>query len=178
MDQSLLQLKNAMPPLKSTRSTNLSWNRLESRVGLTYPASYKEFVSVYGGSIWCGNWCPFYDDAKSDKKLHEFMQSIADFMGYMRGNMHDWDDLTDIDLPLYPEDGGLFPFLVDYNNSSFCWRTKYPDPNKWPVICWVDRRIAELRGITIAGMFLEWIQGKKRMTKVWGSVKDIEPEEF
>jgi hypothetical protein len=86
-----------------------------------------------------------------------------------------WGHGEETSLPLYPEKGGLLPFLIDFDNIClYCWKTANSDPDKWSVVCWVDRQVTEMRGITIAGMFLEWFQRSSRMRKVWGDVRDVE----
>src|SRR4051812_38159294 len=52
MDRSLRKLMKVMPPLKGQRHTKVNWERLEEGVGLTYPQSFKDVVSVYGSSHW------------------------------------------------------------------------------------------------------------------------------
>ena len=71
MDSSLQQLMGKMPPPTDPRHRMSIWSRLESAVGITYPTSFKEFVEVYGGSVWFDNVCPFFSEATTDDEVKE-----------------------------------------------------------------------------------------------------------
>ncbi len=178
MDTALKVLIDRMPPPPNPRDQDVEWVRLENRIGLQYPDSYKEFVTTYGGTVWCDNWCPFYTTAHTDKDVDEFLASVSQNLEPMRGNMVQKGSKEPgrLNLPLYPEGGGLFPFMVDYSSGLYCWKTSDRNPNKWPVICWMHCQVTELRGISIAGMFLEWLERKPRMMNLWEDVKKYPPE--
>jgi len=175
MDKSLQELIEMMPPPENPRNQRVDWERLEERVGLPYPESFKEYVAVYGGSRWFDLFSPYYAAAENDDDIDKYLHLVSVHVSRMRGNMRKWGSFEKLAMPLYPEKGGLLPFMLDYDSGLCSWKTSNPDPDKWPVVCWIDHKIAELRGISIAGMFLEWLHGSRRIRKVWGDIKNIEP---
>ena len=178
IDLALRELIELMPPTELLPFEKVDWEKLEERVGLRYPKSFKEYVSVYGGSSWCDWWHPFFNEAEDSKSLDEFMETMSYHITIMRDK-----DLCKSEeetaLPLYPERGGLLPFLIDFDNISYCcWKTTNANPDKWPVAFVIGWDVVELRGITMAGMILEWLRRSTRMRKVWGDVKDVEEHEI
>src|SRR3954447_11389608 len=112
MDRSLRKLMKAMPPLKGQRHTKVKWDRLEEHVSLTYPQSFKEFVSVYGSSHWFDKLLPFYSTARTARFVQEYLKFVGSLLKCLDGHMHD-AKYNALDIPLYPEKGGLFPFMND-----------------------------------------------------------------
>jgi hypothetical protein len=47
MPDSLRKLKKLMPPLPGRRHTEVDWPLLEEHLGIVYPQSFKDFVSIY-----------------------------------------------------------------------------------------------------------------------------------
>ena len=148
---------------------------MEKAVEIQYPASFKEFVGLYGGSVWFDNVVPIFIEAKSDAEVKDYLRSVDDNLKPLQNKVFD-EKLRPIKVPIYPEKGGLFPFLVDYSSNLFCWETKDEDPEKWPVYCWLRGPTFVLRKTTIAKMILEWLDHKPQMVKVWGDIRDYEPE--
>jgi hypothetical protein len=176
MDTALQNLMEAMPPPRRPRSTKVQWPKLEERVGLRFPESFKEYVAVYGGSIWFDNWSPLYVTAKTTDEINGYLRTVSEYTSHMKGRMVKWGKFSEkLDLPLYPEKGGLLPFMIDYSGGMYSWKTAGSDPDCWSVVCRIDSQIAELRKITISGMFLEFLGRSRRMRKVWGDVNDLEP---
>jgi hypothetical protein len=79
-------------------------------------------------------------------------------------------------LPLYPEKGGLVPFMADIDGPLYCWLTESKNPNRWPVYCWMEQQIIPLPGITISGMILGFLERSPRMMRLWGDVRDLDPK--
>ena len=122
MDQALRKLVLRLPPPAPLPGTDVDWERLEHLIGLNYPESFKEFVQTYGDCVWFDNAAPLYSRARSDVEAKEFLRQVSRNLAPLRGNMYD-DDFSKISMPLYPEIGGLFPFMVDYGSNLFCWHT-------------------------------------------------------
>lgn len=175
MDEKIGELVRMMPPPSNPRFVEVQWPALEEAVGLRYPKSFKEYVAVYGGAVWFDNWCPLYAAAKNDEEIRDYLRTVSNYTSRMKGCMvKPGKQRRDVEIALYPDQGGLLPFLIDYSGGVYSWKTANTDPDKWPVVCWVDSYIIELRGITIAGMFLEFLRRSERMRRVWGDVNDLE----
>jgi hypothetical protein len=175
MDGSLRKLMKLMPPLKRKRHTKVNWDRLEEQVGLPYPDSFKDFVSVYGSSHWFEMVLPFYSTAKTVRLAQSYVKSVREKLKWLAGNTYD-AKFSKWDLPFYPEDGGLFPFMASIDGPMYCWRTESRHPNRWPVYCWMTGPITVLRDTTIAGMLLGFLERSPRMVRLWGDVREYDPE--
>jgi hypothetical protein len=175
MDSALKSLVKKIPPPPDPRFRDVDWASLESAVGLSYPPSFKEFIGVYGGSVWFDNICPFYTEAKTDKEVKDFLRSVRENLKTLEGNLYD-EHFTKVEMPLYPEEGGLFPFMVDYSSNLFCWETERKDPDKWPVVCWLRGPVVVLENTTIARMILDFLERKPHTIKIWGDINLYEPE--
>src|ERR1043165_5533785 len=116
-----------VPPPKKPASSKVDWPRLESALGIAYPPSFEDFVKTYGGSVWFDNISPFYTTAKTDADVRSFLKRVSANLAPLEDNMYG-KNFAKLDLALYPSEGGLFPFLVDYSGSLFCWGTKEADP--------------------------------------------------
>lgn len=167
MDAALQQLMKRMPPPTNPPFSDVDWERVEGVIKLRYPSSFKEFIGAYGSSIWFDNLSAFYCSEKFEDPK-QFLTRVELNLEPLRTNMYD-ERFNRIELPLYPESGGLFPFLVDYSSNLFCWRTEREDPNKWPVVFWNCGPIITMEKMTIAKMILEWLERKARMVRVWGT---------
>jgi hypothetical protein len=175
MDRSLRKLLKVMPPLKGQRHTKVNWGRLEEYVGLTYPNSFKDFVSVYGSAHWFDKLLPFYSTARTVRLAQRFVKGVRQNVGRLAGNLYD-AKFNRGDLPFYPEEGGLFPFMADIDGPIYYWLTEPKDPSRWPVYCWMSGPTTVLPGTTIAGMLLGFLERSPRMVRLWGDVRDFEPE--
>src|SRR5262245_25972926 len=111
MDRALRKLMKLMPPLKRQRHTKVNWQLLEEQVGLPYPQSFKDFVSIYGSSHWFDKLLPFYSCAPRVQAVKEYIKSVRKKLKPLVENMYD-EQFNKLDIPLYPEKGGLFPFMA------------------------------------------------------------------
>jgi hypothetical protein len=175
MDRSLRKLMKVVSPLKGQRHTKVNWGRLEECVGLTYPQSFKDFVSVYGSSHWFDKLLPFYSTARTVRLVREYENSVRAKLKWLDGHMRD-AKFNKLDLPLYPEEGGLFPFMADIDGPLYCWLTESKNPSSWPVYCWMEGPITVLPDITISGMLLGFLERSPQMIQVWGDVRDLDPK--
>jgi hypothetical protein len=173
MDNDLKKLMKRMPPPADPPMSRVDWKRLEAAIQISYPTSFKEFIGAYGGSVWCDNFSPFCSEAKSDRAINSYLQTVNDKIGTLRSmTMYD-ADANEIHLPLYPEPGGLFPFMIDYSSSIYCWKTDRKSSNEWPIVCWFTGNTVILEQMTISKMFLDWLERKPKMRDVWGDVNDL-----
>jgi hypothetical protein len=174
MDRSLRRLMKLMLPLKGQRHTKVNWDRLEEHVGLPYPESFKDFVGVYGSSHWFDKLLPFYSMAATDRQVQDYLKSVRKKLKWFVGNMYD-QSYNRLDLPLYPEEGGLFPFMADIDGPEYCWLTKFEDPDRWPVYCWMPGTFMVLTDTTISDMLLGFLERSPQMVQLWGDVRDYDP---
>lgn len=177
MEPALKRLIEIMPPPAEPRQRNVDWQRLEAAVGLTYPTTFKEFIGVYGGSVWFDNLSLCFTEANTDDELKPYLRNVMSRLEALKDGGRD-ENKQKIVFPLYPADGGLFPFMIDYSGYVYCWLTEDENPNNWPIVCWLMDAIHVLENMTIAMMILEWIERKPRMQNVWGDINDIEQHRF
>ena len=175
MEAALKRLVEKIPPPKKPRFSNVNWDRLEKALGLTYPSSFKDFIDVYGGSVWFDNVCPFFSEARTEKEAKDFVQSVKKKLAPLKGNTFD-ESFNAIEIPLSPADNGLFPFLIDYSGNLFCWQTDQNSPDKWPVVFWNTGPITILEKLTLAMLINDWLMRKPHMVKIWGDINEYEPD--
>ena len=115
-------------------------------------------------------------EAKSDVEVKTFLGFVKKRLKWLEDNTYD-EQFHKIEVPpLYPEQGGLFPFLMDDDGHLFCWRTEQKDSNKWPVLCWLQGPLIAMGEITIAKMILDFLDRKPHMFRIWGDINLYEPE--
>jgi len=175
LEPALRRLIKRISPPTNPRFSNVDWARLEKGIKLPYPPSFKEFVKVYGGSIWFDNLSLLYTEAKSATEVIKFVKSVSDTLRCLQSNMYD-ASFQRVDLPLYPSEGGLFPFISDYGGGIGCWKADHGDPEKWSVFYWVQGPLVNLKRTTIAKMILGFLEAKPDMIKIWGDVRSYEIE--
>jgi len=175
MNDSLKELMQRFPPPANPRFTPINWENLERALGLCYPTSFKEFIDVYGGCIWFDDLSPLYSQALTDKEAIEFREVVDNKCNQDRGDTYD-QHFKPISPPFYPEQGGLFPFLIDYGGNKYFWETESDDPDEWPIVKshagWMTRYPA----MSIPTMILRWLQRDPQMIEMWGDVEQISPE--
>jgi len=124
------------PPQKRPPAVN--WKKLESSLGLTFPADYKELCSRYPTLefddflLWvnAGMWAP----------RAVIRGAVEDLEFLRRRNRSDMRILDDSGrrskrpmFPLYPEVGGLLMWGGTVNGDNCMWLTD-PDPEKWTIV--------------------------------------------
>lgn len=175
MDQYLTRLMSIMEPPSKPRDCNVDWERLEGAVGMRYPAHFKEFVGVYGGSVWCDHVCPLYSTANSAAEVKRFIRTVKDNLTPLHDNMYTIKPFKRIEVPLFPDKGGLFPFMVDYSSSLYCWKAVSDNPDDWPTFCWMRGPIEVFERTTIAQMLVNWLMRRPPMRTLWGDLDDLPP---
>jgi cell wall assembly regulator SMI1 len=116
-------LITVIPPPKKPRDAEGDWEKVESKLGITYPTDFRRLIKRYGtGEFLNGlliynpfnSWC-----------FREIPKELETFR-IMRDKM-------EIPLVIHPDEPGLFPWGHDVNGNNYCWMTE-GKPNRWPVI--------------------------------------------
>jgi hypothetical protein len=113
----------------------LEWRRLEMEIGLVYPSDFKELIFKYGSGRFKNFFAvvnPFHF-ASPDISYKAFVRFRLDGL---RKAKHSYFKNA-VPYPVYPDEGGLFPWGYTDNGGSICWLTK-GQPSRWPTIC-LDR---------------------------------------
>jgi hypothetical protein len=167
MTADLRMLTHLMPVPDYVRDQHVDWDALEAAVGLSYPASFKEFVATYGALRWFDRWCPVYCTGKSKREIGRYLDFCGAILKRFQAAPLD-EDGNPIAVPptVYPDMGGLFPFMASCDGDEYCWVTR-GDPDAWPVVSHSSGQLRKLGKTTITRMFLDWMQGKKKMERVW-----------
>lgn len=181
MDSALVRLRDALPPPKELAEPEVNWPEVESKLGLRFPTSFKEYIGIYGG---CSNWFDlynvFYPDPRT--KIDEYIQHVTQLLKTLAKAR-----ITDDDCTLYPEPGGLFPFITSSDGDYYFWETKGENPDLWPIMVWQMPGLFPLTPSTIAGVFLKTLEefevsqpdrlymvarGPQGYTKIWAPGAD------
>ena len=180
MNTALVELVKRIPPPTDLNEAVVDWTLLESALGFSYPASFKEFISTYGHCTWFDHAKPIYSTAQSGEEVDEFVARMEKKVSPLRGEIFIYDKKKkgreQVDLPLFPDKGGLFPFMNDFSGSFYCWLTKDKNPEKWPVVCCFSSQVNIIEDLSVPEMFLEWLDRKPRMVDLWGDVDDLPAE--
>jgi hypothetical protein len=167
MSPELEKLSRLMPVPKSVRDHKVKWDLLEKSVGLAYPVSFKEFVSMYGALRWFDRWCPVYCTGTSKKEIADYLDFCKAILERFQSARFDSHGKPIFSPPvIYPTRGGLFPFMASCDGDEYCWVTK-GNPEEWSVVCLNSGRLTKLGKTTITRMFVDWIEGKKKMENLW-----------
>jgi hypothetical protein len=175
MDDYLQRLMQRIPPPTNVPDRDVDWSRLEAAVNLTYPVSFKDFIGVYGRCVWFDHICPLFTTARSDADLKQFRQSVDAKLKPVKANTRD-KRFKKIDVSVYPSQGGLFPFMVDYSSSLYCWQTDQSNPNAWSIVCWFTGQLVVLENTTIPKMILDWLERNPVMVNLWGDYTELPPD--
>jgi hypothetical protein len=174
MHSSLTKLMKLMPPIRNQRHTSVNWEMLEGQVGLTYPKTFKEFVSVYGSSVWFDKLAPLYSVAANPRAIKRFHKSVSTKLERLKGHTYD-DDFNNAELPHYPEKGGLFPFMQDSDGPLYLWRTELKNPDEWPIYLWEMGPYFVLEKAAIADVMLHFLGKSPLLKAILGDTGEMEP---
>lgn len=175
MATALQDLVKRFPPPKNPRGTPVNWERIERRLAILYPASFKEFIDVYGGSVWFDDLAPIVSQGKNEKQAAEFVEIIRRKIEQVNGDTYD-EDFNEIKVEFYPAPGGWFPFLIDYSGNMYLWAREADEPKEWPVVMSKAGWMKTLGVMSIPEMILAWLDGEPTMQKAWGNAEDLPPE--
>ena len=126
---SQLGLLLAPPQVPSAAGTPDEWNSIETRLGVSFPADYREFITVYGagdigGTI--GIVSPFSSTGNLEwrlDQLRETREMMQEGLGY-----------SPVPYPVFPASGGLIPWAHTAFGDVLSWVTSEGDPNGWNIL--------------------------------------------
>jgi hypothetical protein len=151
-----------LPPPPDPPGREVNWREHEAALGITYPTWLKDLVAVYGGSTWFDNYSLLYP-APECYNVASFRRAVKDQLDLLVTHGVTDEEFNSIQVPLYPEPGGLFPFMVDYDGTYYFWRMEPADPDKWPLLRWEVNALRVLKYATLAEMFLDRIEDYKKL---------------
>jgi hypothetical protein len=129
----LARLVRVMPPPRKPTATGSAeeWKALETRLGMTFPEDFKQFIARYGageinGFIRVGN--PFHF-----RNLDEYEKGVRGRLETYRGLRA--DDPKAWPYRAWPAPGGLFPLGSTANGDEILWHTTGKSEG-WTVLLW------------------------------------------
>src|ERR1043166_334357 len=128
---SVLKLKKLVPPPSRPfeLGTIEQWTSVESKLGLSLPCDYRDFVLTYGTGLFAGFYIiysPFtvIKAANLCAQIETVCQQDRDFK-------RDFPEA--VPYQIYPERPGLLPWGGDENGNYYYWLTDGA-PDSWKVI--------------------------------------------
>lgn len=114
------------PPAKPSEIPDGGWQSVQARLGIEFPADYKEFIARYGtGAIDSFLWVlsPF----ATNRHLNLFDEG--------RAKLEALSELRyeSIPYPLFPDAGGILPWGVTDNGDVLYWLCNGP-PSDWVIV--------------------------------------------
>jgi hypothetical protein len=166
MYPALARLIEALPP-PANPCLPVSWTKAEERHQLRFPSHFKALFDVYGDSEWFDLFYPFYPD-RPDKD-GEYLEGVRHVLSILVDYGMTDEDFKPLTMPLYPEPGGLFPFMNSSDGDYYYWNTDSDNPDEWPIMRWEMDTLRKLKFATLADLFLEtleWMK-EKQPHRVW-----------
>jgi hypothetical protein len=158
VEVALQKLMKLLPPPPEPTGREVNWEEHERALAITYPTWLKDLVSDYGGSIWFDNYSILYPAAEC-YEVASFRRAVQEKLDLLVTYGITDEEFNPIQVPLYPEPGGLFPFMVDYDGMYYFWKMEPSDPERWPLMRWENDTLRLLKHRTLAEMFL-WAIGE------------------
>ena len=174
MNKDLEELTKLMPPPPKGPYSDVDFPEVERQLGIEYPPDFKEFISVYGASIWCDHVSLRFPRSHKPEDVEEFKVDMSQAFSWFEGNTYD-AQFNPIVFPKYPEKDGLFLFAEDFSGDYYCWITK-GEPARWPILCWFRGGTAVVDDLNMTQMFLGWLQRTPKMVDLWGNLDTIPKE--
>ncbi|MFA1551735.1 hypothetical protein [Actinomadura chokoriensis] len=109
----------------------VDWERLEGQTRLRFPSDYMELCRTYPPlrvDNFLGTLHPVEDE--EGENLFSWAEEI---LGAAMDLVEEFPILGLVPFPLYPAEGGLFPWGVTDNSDHLFWRTQGP-PDRWTVV--------------------------------------------
>lgn len=175
MNETLQELTQRFPPPANPRGTPTNWENIEHALKICYPASFKEFIDVYGGCVWFSNISPFFRQGLTEEEAGEFPEKVNELCNNEKGNTYN-EEGEPFSPPFYPDKGGLFPFLVDYGGNIYYWDTHSNNPDEWPIVKSHGGWMTQHPCMSIPTMILKWLERDPQMIEMWGDVEKKPPE--
>jgi len=107
------------------------WEEIEKKYQLRFPSGYKELLATYGSGRFNNSFGivnPFHTPKNNDG-FSEFVHMRTRDMAEVK-RMH---PKLSVELPIYPEKGGLFPWGYMDNGGTLCWLTNNSE-SSWEIV--------------------------------------------
>jgi hypothetical protein len=133
-------------------SDEARWSAVEEKLGLQLPTDYKVFIGIYGTGF-VGDFIILYNPFSTDKMVNLFheMERIIKGERQLRSSSR-------IELPLYPEPGGLLPFARTFGGDNLFWQTQ-GEPDDWTLYLHEVRGpIHEEYAMTMSDFFIKLLR--------------------
>ncbi len=141
---SVAELRRLVPPPSAPVAPGSlqEWAAVEQRLGLVFPADYKEYIATYGSGAFPGLLFvmnPMKRVSFTDHVTY-YLHSLDGQLEATRGAFGGGEEYRGEarPFPLWPEPAGLFPWgwMGMDGASKLFWLTE-GDPDRWPVV-WGD----------------------------------------
>lgn len=167
MEAALKNLIEILPPPENPTGLDVDWAKFERVLGFQYPTTFKDFVAIYGASLFLNNYSHFYPAGCTVNDVETFFETVSSkFSLLVDYDLYDNDlydnDYKPLKVKMYPEMGGLFPFMCDYSSYEYFWQTGNTDSNKWPIVCWQTGVLTGLEFASLAELLLDDIDHWKK----------------
>lgn len=107
-------------------TSTLSWETVQERSGITFPADFKELTSAFGTGIFdhiVGVIAP----AEDEQALAAFVRDMRETLRLAKGN-------KPLPYRLFPDPDGLIPWGRAGDGCTLFWRTDRGGPEEWTVV--------------------------------------------
>jgi hypothetical protein len=144
LTHSLKRLTSYVKPPRNPVHTGTSkeWSAVEQKLGLTFPADFRELVETYGYGAF-GEYIPFNPFVNSDvpgetelefqiRMYQDNMERVIKRSGtsYI---LSDKNRLFETQVSTWPKRPGLFPIARDASSVLRAYHTLHGDSNRWTV---------------------------------------------
>lgn len=158
-------LKRIMsPPAEPlNRGSEKEWGAFQKRVGLRFPEDYFVVIFAYGsGGFLSGEFRvnnPF-EAADAASVEREFKT--------LRENRQ--NSPSKFPFPVFPEQGGLYPFGIDGNGNTFSWLTR-GEADEWPIVCLNPENYHEVINVSLVEFLVRMATNRLNINcqKFWGN---------
>jgi hypothetical protein len=109
-----------IPPPPNPVDATGDWGEVEARLGMRFPADFKQLIGAYGSGEMLGDLQLFNPlTVAGQKRIASELKTLDDLRegcGFL------W--------PVYPEEDGMLPWGSDSNGNVFCWFAQ-GEPDDW-----------------------------------------------
>lgn len=109
----------------------VDWERLREQTLLRFPSDYMELCRRYP-PLRIDNFLGTFHPVE-DEEGENLLSWAEDILGAAEDLIEEFPTLGLVPFPLYPVEGGLFPWGVTDNSDHLFWRTQGP-PDGWTVV--------------------------------------------